>query len=156
MMECTDKHTSSTLMSANEALKIIANKRVVSCNPLEPIQDLYEVNKRPRTVVYNRPVQSAFSTLGLSKLHMLQFIAYLRKCLDRNKYACCFSDTDSCYMALSESCIDKCVRPEMKEYYESTKHNWFVSGDVFTKREPGKYGRDTVHIFWQQLLPYTY
>ena len=137
-MECTDKHTNSTLLSADEALKIISNKLVVSCNPVETAdEDMYEVNKRPRVIEYNRPVQSAFSTLGLSKLHMLQFIAYLRKCLDRDKYVCLFSDTDSCYMALAESCIDECVRPEMRAYYESTKHLWFVLADPHAKREPG-------------------
>ena len=137
MMEQTDRYTSCMLLTAAETIKKISGKQYVSCNALDPIEDLYEVNKRSRVVAYNRPVQSAFSTLALSKLHMLKFIAYLRKCLDHNKYICCFSDTDSCYLALAETDIDKCVQPEKRAHYEATKKDWFVT-DEFSKRQPGK------------------
>ena len=138
MMELTSRHQHSALISSRDVLKIVNGKSVINYNPLEHNTDLYEVNKRTNIVAYDRPVQSAFNTLALSKLHMLQFIAYLRTCLDRNKYVCCFSDTDSCYIALAENSIDKCVREDMHEYYELTKKDWFVTDDI-SKREPGKW-----------------
>ena len=102
MMERCETHTDTKLKTAEEALKVISSKHNINCTELSESGDVYEVTNRPRVHGFKRPVQSSFSTLALSKLHMLQFIAWLGKVLDRNKWKALFSDT---------VCICICISP---------------------------------------------
>ena len=138
MMEQTDRQSHTVIVDGDEALRNLSSKSYVSCTEMEPVDDLYEVTSRKRHVKYNRPVQSAFSTLALSKLHMLSFVNWLNECLDRTKYCCCFSDTDSIYLSLAHETIEECVKPEKMEYYMSSRDKWFATNE-FTKREPGNF-----------------
>ena len=98
MLESTEKRTTNYILPADEALTKVSSIDNVSCTHLETeeekSEELYEVSNRRRVVAFDRPIQSAFSTLALSKLHMLKFIAWLQQCLDPTTYSLCLSDTD--------------------------------------------------------------
>ena len=42
------------------------------------------------------------------------------------------TDTDSLYIAFARDTIDECVKPELKEQWNTEKWNWFCSEDVDT------------------------
>ena len=136
MLEATDRRTANWILNAEQALSRIANILHVSCIPLEHTTELYEISNRKRVIAYDRPVQSAFSTLALSKLRMLQFMSWLHRCLDRDMYCLSISDTDSAYLGLAAPTIQECVRPDQRPYFESTYADWFVT-DTFSSRTPG-------------------
>lgn len=136
MMEITDRQTNTKIVSGDEALRALSSHSYVACTEMEPVNDLFEVTMKKRSVQFNRPVQSAFSTLALSKLHMLQFVAWLDFCCDRTKYCCCFSDTDSIYLSLAHGTLRECVRAEKMEYFLETEKKWFAFTE-FSKRQPG-------------------
>ena len=51
-------------------------------------------------------------------------------------------DTDSAYMALSADSLEEVIKPELKQRYQSEKHNWFPRSDTpehaaYDKRTPG-------------------
>jgi hypothetical protein len=44
-------------------------------------------------------------------------------------------DTDSAYMALSADSLEEVIKPELKQRYQSEKHNWFPRSDTPEQRD---------------------
>lgn len=72
---------------------------------------------------------------------MLQF-DFLDKYLYRSDFQYCEMDTDSAYIAISNSSIESLVKPEFKQEFLKDKSNWFqrtdtVENKAYDKRTPG-------------------
>jgi hypothetical protein len=77
---------------------------------------------------------------GYAKLRVLEFAYdFLHKYLDPSDYEWIQTDTDSVYLALSKENLEDCIKPELKDEYESRKSEWFVClPDGSDKRTPGE------------------
>jgi hypothetical protein len=56
-------------------------------------------------------------------------------------------DTDSAYMALSADSLEEVIKSELKQRYQSEKHNWFPRSDTpehaaYDKRTPGLFKKE--------------
>ena len=108
----------------------------------EEFEGFYEVTRRPKEVLQNMPIQIASSVFDDSKLRMLQFYYdCIDKYIDRSDFQYIEMDTDSAYMALSDS-FETLIKLQLKEEFERDEHNWFPRTDTaenakFDKRKPG-------------------
>ena len=108
----------------------------------EEYDGVYEVSSRARTVKQNMPIQVAFSVLDDAKLRMLQFYYdCVDKYIDRSDYQYMYMDTDSAYMALTDS-FEKLIKPELQKEFELERNKWFprtdtVENKAYDKRKPG-------------------
>ena len=108
----------------------------------EEYNGVYEVSSRARTVKQNMPIQVAFNVLGDAKLKMLQFYYdCVDKYIDRSDYQYMYMDTDSAYMALTDS-FEKLIKPELQKEFELERNKWFPRTDTpenkaYDKRKPG-------------------
>ena len=106
-------------------------------NNLEEIGGDYEIKEFKRTVMIKRPYQCGIAVYQLAKLRMLEFYYdFLDKYFSRQDFELCYMDTDSFYLAMSGDSLDKIVKPEMKQAYETDKKNWLAT-DKFSERAPG-------------------
>ena len=84
-----------------------------------------------------RPYQCGIAVYHLANLQMLEFYyEFLGKYFSRQDFEFCCMDTDSFYLAMSDESLDKIVRPEIKQAYETDKKNWLAT-DKFSERTPG-------------------
>jgi len=108
----------------------------------EEYNGVYEVSSRARTVKQNMPIQVAFSVLDDAKLRMLQFYYdCVDKYIDRSDYQYMYMDTDSAYMALTDS-FEKLIKPDLQKEFELERNKWFPRTDTpeniaYDKRKPG-------------------
>ena len=108
----------------------------------EEYNGVYEVSSRARTVKQNMPIQVAFNVLDDAKLKMLQFYYdCVDKYIDRSDYQYMYMDTDSAYMALTDS-FEKLIKPELQKEFELERNKWFPRTDTpenkaYDKRKPG-------------------
>src|SRR5271165_5108450 len=108
----------------------------------EEYDGIYEVSSRARTVKQNMPIQVAFSVLDDAKLRMLQFYYdCVDKYIDRSDYQYIYMDTDSAYMALTDS-FEKLIKPKLQKEFELDRYNWFPRTDTpeneaYDRRKPG-------------------
>ena len=108
----------------------------------EEYNGVYEVSSRALIVKQNMPIQVAFSVLDDAKLRMLQFYYdCVDKYIDRSDYQYMYMDTDSAYMALTDS-FEKLIKPELQNEFELERNKWFPRTDTtenkaYDKRKPG-------------------
>ena len=115
---------------------------------------IFEVEKQPKKIVHDLPVQIGLAVYSYAKLHMLEFWEFLNTYLDNDMYQLMEMDTDSLYIAFAQDTIDECVKPEKKQEWLAEKWKWFSSEDrekvvefddhsitfaQWDKRTPGKF-----------------
>ena len=105
---------------------------------LTEINETYEIKKRKRKIIIDRPYQCGIAVYQLAKLRMLEFYYdFLDKYVDRKDFELIQMDTDSMYMAISAEKLDNIIKPEMqKEYFNGEKKNSFQHQNI-TTRPPG-------------------
>ena len=104
---------------------------------LEEIGGAYEFKEFKRIIMIKRPCQCDIAVYQLGKLRMLEFCYdFLDKYFSRQDFELCYMDTGSFYLAMSGDCLNKIVKPEMKQAYEADKKNCPAT-DKFSKRTPG-------------------
>lgn len=119
--------------------------------------DLFEVEMGKTSINLSLPIQLGYFILQYGKLRMLEFYYdCMDKYLDRSDFEYCEMDTDSAYMALSDTSIENLIKPELKREYLNGIHNmchlseieasteyWFPrvccsTHKAYDKRQPGK------------------
>ena len=91
-------------------------------------EDTVELSCLPTTVLYDLPIQIGFMVYQYAKLKMLSFYYdFLIKFIDIRKFELCEVDTDSFYIALSETSLDAAVYDEKRQEYFSERHLWLPS-----------------------------
>jgi hypothetical protein len=66
------------------------------------------------------------------------FIEYY---IDKNDYQFCMMDTDSAYIAISGNCLEKVIKPCLKEEFKNSRHQWLgrddnIKNKVYDSRTP--------------------
>ena len=106
------------------ATEFINDKSFKSLKELE--KDLFEIEKRKKTVAWNLPNHVGFFVYQAAKLRMLEFYY---DCLDyylnREDFEACQMDTDSIYIALSKPTLEQAVKPELRAHFYKHYHLWF-------------------------------
>ena len=88
----------------------------------------YEVEKTEKKINLNIPIHVGVFILNYVKLRMLEFYYdCVDKYLSREDFIYCEMDTDSAYMAISGDSFEELIKPELREEFETDKHNWFVT-----------------------------
>ncbi len=120
---------------------------------------VYEVEKQPRKIVHDLPIQIGLGVYSYAKLRMIEFWEFINTHLDKDKYQLMEMDTDSLYIAFAEDTIDECVLPEKKSEWMKRKWDFFSSEDEvkkvdfagesisfaqWDKRTPGKFKAEFV------------
>jgi len=96
-----------------------------------------------KTITLDLPLHIAFFVYQYAKLRMLEFYYdFMDTFVNRRDFQYCCMDTDSAYMALSADSLEEVIKPELKQRYQSEKHNWFPWSDTpehaaYDKRTPG-------------------
>ena len=81
-------------------------------------EDTYEVISSPKQIKLDLPLQVAFFVYGYAKLRMLEFYYdFMLKCFDPKDFEYCEMDTDSAYIAFSNSDWISLMKPEEKVKY---------------------------------------
>jgi hypothetical protein len=142
-----DRFTRVEYLRGSIATRRFSSPRFLDCNVLNA--DLFEVECGKSKITYNLPIQVAFQVYQLAKLAMLRFYyEVLEPYLDPKSFELVEMDTDSMYMALAESTLFECVRPELRTAFEeSVKPQWFPDQTTperaaYTKRTPGLMKRE--------------
>jgi hypothetical protein len=104
--------------------------------------EVYEVSQDYKKICQNIPIQVACCIYDDAKLLMSQFYYdCVDKFIDRSDFQYVEMDTDSAYMALTDS-FENLIKPSMRNVWEQEKHKWFMRTDTkenkaFDKRKPG-------------------
>ena len=94
--------------------------------------NIFEVTKQKSKIVHDLPIQLGLAVYRYAKLRMLEFWNFINTYLENDLYQLMETDTDSLYIAFARDTIDECVKPELKEQWNTEKWNWFCSEDVDT------------------------
>ena len=73
--------------------------------------------------------------------------------VDYRDFQYCSMDTDSVYMALSADCLEEVIKPELKQQYQSEKHNWFPTPNM-PPTIRGHRGSSKKNTEEMEMLPY--
>ena len=91
----------------------------------------------------NTPIILGYYILNYAKLRLLSFFYdFIDKYFDRSDYELIQCDTDSLYIAFSNSNLEDLIIPSMREVYKQDVNNWLPrsapkEAALFDKREPG-------------------
>ena len=104
---------------------------------LEEIDGTFEIQERKRRVNIMTPFQCGIAIYQLAKLRMLEFYYnFLDKCFDQRDFELIQMDTDSMYMVISGSEINKTVKPGLREEYHNRGKVEFLSTLKYHDRTP--------------------
>ena len=117
--------------------------------------NLVEIIERKKQITWKNPLHIASFVLGYAKLKMLQFFyEFIKKYLLDTHYECLQMDTDSLYICLSETTLEKCVKPHLLEDFNKEKKKWLA--DESSIREPGLFKLEYSGIAYCGLNSKTY
>ena len=146
------KHTATTFTKEKNLEKHVRNPFLKDYDELN--EEIYEVTKQKSKIVHDLPLQIGLAVYSYAKLRMLEFWHFINEYLDNDLYQFMEMDTDSLYIAFARDTVDECVKPELREKWESVKYDWFCSEDSttmvpfrdthvslkqFDQRTPGKF-----------------
>jgi hypothetical protein len=95
-----EKFTNITFMGKRKALFAAAEFNFVNSTKIN--DDLYLVEREPRTASCKKPLQSAFATLSNAKYWFIRFVyGFMYKCLDMSRIHFIVCDTDSYMWAVA-------------------------------------------------------
>ena len=154
-----EEHTKVKLLSeAEDAPKLDKAVQKSSFHSLSQLnEDTYEVTSSPSRIRLNLPLQVAFFVYGYAKLRMLEFYYdFMLKFFDPKDFEYCEMDTDSAYIAFSNSDWLSLMKKEERLKYQShhqrahemssflpdAQYNWFprtccAEHVAYDKRTPG-------------------
>ena len=152
----------SDVEQSRELDRIVSRASFLSLNPLD--DEYYEVETRARTIRIDLPSQIAFFVYNYAKLRMLEFYYdFMLRFFDRSDFQYCEMDTDSAYIAFSNSDWLSLMKPGLREKYLKHRHlahfsdryepdneyNWFPRDCCqeharYDKRTPGLF-----HMEWE-------
>ena len=124
------KHTTTSFAKRKNLSKHTKNPFFKDHNELN--HDIFEVTKQKSKIVHDLPIQLGLAVYSYAKLRMLQFWKFINTYLDNDLYQLMETDTDSLYIAFAKDSIDDCVKPHLRDEWNTEKWNWFCSEDTET------------------------
>ena len=109
----------------NDTADILVNE--ARFRKLTPLSDsINEVEMAKSTVRWSLPYTVAVTVYQEAKLHMLRFVYdFLQRFLPQENYHLNQTDTDSIYLSLATPSLEEAVKPNMREEFYQTYHEWF-------------------------------
>ena len=111
---------------------------------LEELSDeVFELKMCKKKIKCDLPIQMGFFVFTYAKLRILEFYYHcIDAYLDRRVFQYLEMDTDSAYMSFAGNSLEELIKPEKKEEFASTKHQWFHRNETpenayYDKRKPG-------------------
>lgn len=121
--------------------KMINDKRFMSLDELD--NGYCEVMMLKKKIVMNTPLTIGFFVLNYAKLRLLSYYYdFIDKYFDRRDYELIQCDTDSLYIAFSDSNIENLIKPDMIDDYKKNVNNWLPrkspkEATLYDNRKPG-------------------
>ena len=117
--------------------------------------DLIEIIQRKKQITWKNPLHIASFVYGYAKLKMLEFYYdFIKKYLLDTHYEILQMDTDSLYLSLSETTLEKCVKPHLLAAFNEEKKHWLANESNI--REPGLFKQEYSGIAYCGLNSKTY
>ena len=130
------KHTITSFTSESNLPKHIKNPHFKAMEELN--DNIFEVTKTKRTCVYDLPIQIGIAVYSYAKLNLITFWEFINKYLINDLYQLMQCDTDSLYIAFARDSIDDCVKPHLREEWNTEKLKFFSSQDTSPREFAGK------------------
>ncbi|MES9994350.1 MAG: hypothetical protein ABW098_20565, partial [Candidatus Thiodiazotropha sp.] len=157
IMDKTKHREIQYIQGENETCLKINDPRFRSLDCLDEEEQFYEIQMAKRKIQLDLPIQLGYFILQYAKLRMLEFYYdFMDVFVNRSDFEYCEMDTDSAYMAISGSCLEDVIKPEMRETFEKgmkgfcddtdieadAKYHWFprtccTKHAKYDKRTPG-------------------
>merc|ERR1739841_272629 len=90
-------------------------------NHVELNEDIFEVTKQKSKIVHDLPIQLGLAVYSYAKLRMLEFWNFINTYLENDLYQLMETDTDSLYIAFARDTIDECVKPHLRDEWNTEK-----------------------------------
>ena len=150
------KHNDTRLVTDADRLEKLMKSPYFkeSVEVLDETDDLacYKVKMNKKTIKDAKPVHIGVAILQWSKVLFIRFMYWLEEHLEEGAFKTCYADTDSMALALTKSgpenedsehnlrsLFDPIVKPSMKQSWEATWKDWFVTTEeIWDIRKPGK------------------
>ena len=118
------KHTNISFVSEDELAEHVLDPLFKKFTYLS--DTFVEVEKQKKVLKHDLPLHIGYFVYQYAKLRMLQFhYDCLDKYVDRADYELCEMDTDSLYLVLSTTTLEKAVRPHLRREFFKRYHKWF-------------------------------
>ena len=157
IMDKTRHRDVNYFQGENETCLKVNDPRFQKLDCLDPEQQYYEIEMAKKNIKLDLPIQLGYFVLQYAKLRMLEFyFDFMDVYVDRTDFEYCEMDTDSAYMAISGSCLDDIIKPELIGKYQEgltgfcnddeveadAQYHWFprtccIKHAKYDKRTPG-------------------
>lgn len=118
IMDKTKHRSIKYVDTENKACLLVNDPAFRKLDCLDVEQQYYEAEMAKQTIKLDLPIQLGYFILQYAKLHMLSFYYdFMDKYVDRSDFEYIEMDTDSAYMAISGSCLDEVIKPDMRLSY---------------------------------------
>lgn len=154
------KHLDVKFTDMQTAAVLVNNPRFQTLQEFE--NGCFEVTSRKKSIKFDKPVQIGFFVYQYAKLRMLDFFYnVIQRFIPESNFHLLEMDTDSLYLALSETSLDNAVAPELMEEWKTVKIDWFPRTDTeqnisWDRREPGLFKEEYRGFGFVGLNPKTY
>ena len=119
----------------------------------ELAEEIFEVEKKRKTVRFDTAIQIGIAVYGYAKLNLICFWEFINEHLENDMYQILETDTDSLYIAFARETLEECVKQDKMNSWREKKDLFFASNDetliqfngqeiplkTYDKRTPGKY-----------------
>ncbi len=132
-----NKHKNIKYIKGNQKAKLCANdRRFYSMCTLDEENQLFEVSSFKQSINMNLPIHVGFCILQYAKLTLLRmYYDFLKEFVKEDSFSLIHTDTDSCYIQISEENLIDVIKPEkFKEFYKAV----YDSCDDTITIEPGE------------------
>jgi len=125
----------------------------------------YECTFLKRKITHNRNTAFGWHVYSYAKLMLLEFFYdFLHKYFDLRDFEPILADTDSMYVAFAAEDWESLVKPELRDEYQRTRHDWLPMppdavqdpNDLRDDRTPGLFHIEFQGDFICALNPKTY
>ena len=131
IMNKTKHRQMKYVQGKNETCMKINDPLFQKLDCLDPEEQYYEVEMGKRKIKLDLPIQLGYFVLEYTKLRMSEFYYdFMDAYVDRSDFKYCKMDTDSAYMAISGSCLEDVIKPEMREKYGQGLKGFCTNEDV--------------------------
>ena len=118
IMDKTKHRDIKYVQGENQTCLKVNEPRFRKLECLDEEEEYYELELAKQKIKLDLPIQLGYFILQYAKLRMLEFYYdFMDVYVAREDFEYCEMDTDSAYMAISGSCLDDVIKPEMKAQY---------------------------------------
>jgi hypothetical protein len=120
---------------------------------------LHEVEMRKRSVVEDLAIHVQIQVYQNSKLLFFEFLDVLKKFCQEGSVVFTYCDTDSFLLAMTETELIDCVKPELKQQWiDDILPKWFATSAPASQKEPGLLKEEAriTRGWWLSISPKCY